>query len=463
MTTAAVILAAGQGKRMRSTLPKILHPVADLPMVGHVVALAESLGFAPIVVVVDPVNGKRVEETVRQAFPNASLKFAVQEKPHGTGDAMRSGLSALTDFSGNVVVLAGDVPLLTGDTAAKLVTAIAGGHDFAMLTAKVDDPTGYGRVVRDGERVRVVEHKDASDAQRAINEVNVAVYACNVELMRRAVAGLKNDNAQGEYYLTDVVGSASNVATIVIPDRDEWRGVNTQMELAGVDAVMRARLVRQHQTNGVRFKDPANVYLSTRVSFGEDVVIGVGVQFQGSVSLGRGVVVEGPTVLRDCVIGDGTRIESFSHIESAKVGSNVRIGPFARLRPEAELADDVHIGNYVEVKKSKIGKGSKANHFTYLGDADVGSGVNIGAGTITCNYDGTNKSRTTIGDGVFVGSNSTLVAPVRLGAQSYVAAGSTITKDVPDDALAFGRARQESRAGYAKELRARLKKTKEGK
>ena len=440
MSTAAVILAAGQGKRMRSTLPKILHPVADLPMVGHVVALADAQGFSPIVVVVDPVNGKRVEETVRAAFPSATLRFAVQEKAQGTGDAMRAGLSALTDASGNVVVLAGDVPLLTAATVERLHSALAG-HDFSMLTARVPDPTGYGRIVRDGGRVRIVEHRDASEAQRAIDEVNVAVYMCDLALMRTAVAGLKNDNAQNEYYLTDVVTHASNVATVQI-DPDEMRGVNNQAELAAVDAVMRARLVKQHQANGVRFKDPASVYLTTRVTFGEDCVVGVGVQFGGTVKIGRGVVIEGPTVVRDSVIGDGTRVESFSHIENATVGGNVRIGPFARLRPGADLANDVHIGNYVEVKNSKVGTGSKANHFTYLGDADVGTGVNIGAGTITCNYDGVKKHRTTIGNGVFVGSNSTLVAPVRLSDQSYIAAGSTITDDVPEGSLAFGRARQ---------------------
>ncbi|MBC7793771.1 MAG: bifunctional UDP-N-acetylglucosamine diphosphorylase/glucosamine-1-phosphate N-acetyltransferase GlmU [Clostridia bacterium] len=456
MTTAAVILAAGMGKRMRSTLPKVLHPIADLPMVGHVVALAESQRLSPIVVVVDPVNGPNVEAQLRAAFPKAEMKFAVQELPRGTGDAMRAGLSSLADFTGDVIVLAGDVPLLTKATVRKLIDALPG-HDFAMLTATVPDPTGYGRVVREGGKVRIVEHRDATDEQLAINEVNVAIYMCDTDLMRKAVAGLKNDNAQGEFYLTDVVTQASKVVVVDMPDPDEMRGVNNQAELAAVDQVMRARLVKHHQLEGVRFKDPSRAYLTTRVTFGEDVVVGVDVQFGGTVKIGRGVVIEGPTVLRDCVIGDGTRIASFSHIEGATVGNNATIGPFARLRRGAELASDVHIGNYVEVKNSKVGLGSKANHFTYLGDTDVGSGANIGAGTITCNYDGTNKHRTTIGDGVFVGSNSTLVAPVRLGAQSYIAAGSTITEDVPDDALAFGRARQETREGLAKTSRERMK------
>ncbi len=453
MTTGAIILAAGQGKRMRSTLPKVLHPACDLPLVAHVVALAKDVGCAPIVVVVDPVNGKRVETTLRGLFPDTQLTFAVQEKPMGTGDAVRSGLGHVK--ADRVLVLYGDVPLLTKTTLDKLEPALEG-VELAMLTARLPDPTGYGRVVRQSDtKMRIVEHKDASAQERAVDEVNVGVYLCPLKLMQDTVASLKADNAQGEYYLTDVVARAASVRTVEVADVDEMRGINTQMELAEVDAIMRRRLVRTHQEKGVRFRDPATVYLTPRVAIGDDVVIGPGVQFFGAVTLGDRVVVEGPTVLKDISIGADTRIESFCHLESAKVGTSVKIGPFARLRPGAELAQDVHIGNFVEVKNSKVAKGSKANHLAYLGDADIGAGANIGAGTITCNYDGVAKHRTTIGDGVFVGSNSTLVAPVTLGEQSYVAAGSTITKDVPADALAFGRARQESRPGHAKALRER--------
>ncbi len=453
MTTGAIILAAGQGKRMRTTLPKVLHPACDLPLVGHVVALAKDLDCSPIVVVVDPKNGKRVEDTLRGLFPDTQLTFATQEKPMGTGDAVRSGLASVK--ADRVLVLYGDVPLLGKATCEKLVPALEGA-ELAMLTAKLKDPTGYGRVVREsGGKMRIVEHKDASEKERGIDEVNVGVYLCGMKLMQDTVASLKADNAQGEYYLTDIVARAGSVKTVDVTDIDEMRGINTQMELAEVDAIMRQRLVRKHQENGVRFRDPASVHLTPRVSFGEDVVVGPGVQFFGTVKLGNRVVVEGPTVLKDVTIGDDTRVESFCHLESAKVAQGVKIGPFARLRPGAALAQDVHIGNFVEVKNSTIAKGSKANHLAYLGDADIGAGSNIGAGTITCNYDGVAKHRTTIGDGVFVGSNSTLVAPVALGDQSYVAAGSVLTKDVPGDALAFGRARQETREGYAKALRDR--------
>jgi bifunctional UDP-N-acetylglucosamine pyrophosphorylase/glucosamine-1-phosphate N-acetyltransferase len=325
-----------------------------------------------------------------------------------------------------------------------------------MLTARLPDPTGYGRVVRENGKVRIVEHKDATAEQRVVDEVNVGVYLCSVKLMKDTVMSLKADNAQGEYYLTDIVTKAASVNTVTVADVTEMRGINTQMELAEVDAILRDRLVRAHQERGVRFRDPKSVLMSTRLTCGNDVVIGAGVQFAGTVQLGDDVVVEGPSVLKDCTIGAGTRVESFCHIESAKVAESVKIGPYARLRPGADLASEVHIGNFVEVKNSTIAKGSKANHLAYLGDADVGPGVNVGAGTITCNYDGVAKHRTTIGAGVFVGSNSTLVAPLTLGEQSYVAAGSTLTKDVPADALAFGRARQDVRMGYAKALRERL-------
>lgn len=456
MATAAVILAAGQGKRMRSSLPKILHPAADMPLVGHVVALAEASSCSPIVVVVDPVGRPKVEDTLKRLFPTTALTFATQHEPLGTGDALKAGLGALTSHAGNILVLCGDVPLLSVETIAKLEPALQG-VDLAMLTARVPDPTGYGRIVRESDtKMRIVEHRDATEAERAINEINVAVYLCGMELMRATVNSLTANNAQGELYLTEIAVTASKgrgVRAVDVADLDEMRGVNDQAQLAEVDALMRDKLVRMHQNHGVRFKDPKNVYPSARLSCGHDVVIGVGVQFQGAVTLGNGVVVEGPSVLRECVVGDGTTIEAFSHIDGATIGKNAKIGPSARLRPGAALADDVHIGNFVEVKNSTMAKGAKANHLAYLGDADIGARTNIGAGTITCNYDGVAKHRTTIGAGVFVGSNSTLVAPVTIEDQAYVAAGSTINKTVPADALAFGRARQENRDGYAKKLR----------
>jgi bifunctional UDP-N-acetylglucosamine pyrophosphorylase/glucosamine-1-phosphate N-acetyltransferase len=325
-----------------------------------------------------------------------------------------------------------------------------------MLTARVPDPTGYGRVVRESDtKMRIVEHRDATPDQLTIKEVNVAVYLCGMPLMRTTVDNLQANNAQGELYLTEIAVNASKgrgVRAVDVVDLDEMRGVNDQIQLAEVDMLMRDKLVRMHQNHGVRFKDARSVYPSARLTCGQDVVIGIGVQFQGTVKLGNGVVVEGPSVLRDCDIGDGTTIEPFSHIDGAKVGKNAKIGPSARLRPGAALADDVHIGNFVEVKNTTVGKGAKANHLAYLGDADIGAQTNIGAGTITCNYDGVAKHRTTIGQNVFVGSNSTLVAPVTIDDQAYIAAGSTITKAVPAETLAFGRARQENRDGYANKL-----------
>lgn len=453
--TAAVILAAGQGTRMRTSLPKVLHPCADLPLVAHVVSLALARRCDPVVVVVDP-KGQPVQAMLEALFPEAPLVFAVQEVARGTGDAVRAGLASIPSFAGRALVLYGDVPLLRAETVARLEDALRG-VELAFLTARVDDPTGYGRVVRSGEAVaRIVEHKDAGEAERVVREINVGVYLCDVALLRETVGGLTADNAQGELYLTDIVARAAKgggARAVMVDDLDEVRGVNSQAELAEVSAIMRRRLIAEHQARGVRFLDPGTTFIGTRVQIEADVVIGVGVQLVGEVHIGCGVRIEGPTFIKDSRLAAGAQVESFCHLEGATVGEGAHVGPFARLRPEAQLDEGARIGNFVEVKNSRIGAGAKANHLAYLGDADVGPGVNIGAGTITCNYDGVHKHRTVIEKGVFVGSNSTLVAPLHLGAGAYVAAGSTLTKDVPDDALAFGRARQETREGYAQRLR----------
>lgn len=459
-TTAALILAAGQGKRMKSRLPKVLHPCVDRPLVAHVVALALARRCNPVVVVVDPTGGKRVREVLVASFPKAPLIFAVQSEPKGTGDAVAAGLKAIPKFKGRLLVLYGDVPLLTPETIGRLDRALTGAS-LSFVTAKLEDPTGYGRIVRDGKNViAVVEHKDASKAQRAIRDINAGVYLCDVALLRKIIGRLGSDNAQGEVYLTDVVAVAAKkqgAIAVNVTDVSEVRGVNTRADLALVEATLRARLIAHHQARGVTFQDPGNTFVGSGVEIAADAFIGVGVQLSGRVKIGRDARIEGPSVIKDATIAPGAMVHSFSHIEGASVGRGASVGPFGRLRPGAVLDEGARIGNFVEMKKARLGKGSKASHLAYLGDAEIGAGVNIGAGTVTCNYDGGPiKHKTRIGAGAFTGSNSTLVAPIDIGAGAYVAAGSTVNKDIPDDALAFGRSRQVNREGYAKLLRRRL-------
>ncbi|MBI5510349.1 MAG: bifunctional UDP-N-acetylglucosamine diphosphorylase/glucosamine-1-phosphate N-acetyltransferase GlmU [Deltaproteobacteria bacterium] len=456
---AALVLAAGQGKRMRSRLPKVLHPCAGEPLVVHAVRLALARRARPVVVVIDP-HGTRIRETLVAAFPKAPLLFAVQREPLGTGDAVRAGLAALPTWRGRVLILYGDVALLRPETVAPLERALKK-HSLAMLTARLPRPTGYGRVIRDGDRaLRVVEEKDAAAAERRIDEVNVGVYLCGAALLRRAVGRLDRKNAQHEIYLTDVVAIAaglSGAVPVLVDDASEVLGVNTRAELAAAEKILRARLVQAHQARGVTFHAPEHTWLDRTVVLGADVVIGVGVQLYGNTRVGAGAQIEGPSVLRDAVIGPGARVHAFSHAEGAVLERGAVAGPFARLRPGAHLEEGARVGNFVELKKARLGRGAKANHLAYLGDAEIGAASNIGAGTITCNYDGGPiKNRTRIEAGAFIGSNSTLVAPVSVGEGAYVAAGSTITRDVPQDALAFGRARQENRDGYATRLRRRL-------
>lgn len=444
---------------MRTHLPKVLHRCGDLPLVAHVVRLALARRCDPIVVVTSP-NAAQVEPALRSLFPKAPLVFAVQEKPRGTGDAARAGLAALPETAARVLVLYGDVPLLSPATVGRLEKAAAR-VPLALLTAELDDPAGYGRVVRESRTVtRIIEDKDASAAERAIREVNAGVYVADAALLRRVLGSLTRANAQGEYYLTDIVpaaAAAGGAVAVKTEDFAEVRGVNTRAELAAAEAILRRRLIAAHQRRGVTFRDPEGTFISAGVRLEPDVEIGVGVQLYGDVRVGRGTRIDGPTFVRDAVIAGGVEIEAFSHIDGARVARGARVGPFARLRPGTRVDEGAHVGNFVEMKKSRLGKGAKANHLAYLGDATVGEGSNVGAGTITCNYDGGPvKHPTTIGKRAFIGSNATLVAPVRIGKGAYVAAGSTITKHVPADAVAFGRARQVNREGYAKLLRERI-------
>jgi len=352
------------------------------------------------------------------------------------------------------------VPLLQKDNLEALRQA-ARKAPLALLTATVPDPTGYGRVVRDdtGQAQRIVEHKDASEKERAIREINVGVYWSELALLRQAVAGLSSNNVQKELYLTDIVAHArgqGSVQTVAVVDIDDMRGVNSRVELGEVERIMRARLVRQHQLAGVTFLDPKRVYLGVDVTLGQDVHIGLDVALHGKTAILDGASIEGPTVVRDSRIEAHAHVHAFSHLERAHVASEAVVGPYARLRPGADIGPKARVGNFVEIKNATLATGAKVNHLAYVGDAQVGAGANLGAGTITCNYDGFAKHRTTIGDGAFVGSNSTLVAPLTIGAQAFVAAGSTITQDVPSEALAFGRARQAILEGQATVLRARF-------
>lgn len=444
---------------MRTHLPKVLHRCGDLPLVAHVVRLAMARRCDPVIVVTSP-NAVEIEPALRSLFPKAPLVFAVQEKPLGTGDAARAGLAALPKAVCRVLVIYGDVPLLSPATVGRLEKAAAR-VPLALLTAELDDPSGYGRVVRESRTVaRIVEDKDASAAERAIREVNAGVYVADATLLRRVLGSLTRANAQGEYYLTDIVPAAAasgGAVAVKTDDFAEVRGVNTRAELAEAEALLRRRLIAVHQSRGVTFHDPEGTFVGVDVRFEPDVEIGVGVQLYGSVRVGRGTRIDGPTFVRDTVIAAGVEIGAFSHIDGARVARGARVGPFARLRPGARVDEGAHVGNFVEMKKARLGKGAKANHLAYLGDATVGEGSNVGAGTITCNYDGGPvKHPTTIDKRAFIGSNATLVAPVRIGKGAYVAAGSTITKDVPADAVAFGRARQVNREGYARLLRERI-------
>ena len=439
MSINVVILAAGQGKRMHSALPKVLHPLAGKPLLRHVTDTARALHPASIAVVYGHGG-----EAVREAMAAPDLAFAKQEPQLGTGHAVMQALPHV-GAADTTLILYGDVPLTSVDTLKALVGAASGG--MAILTMELPDPTGYGRIVREKTKVvRIVEHKDASTAERAIREINTGIMAVPAAKLAGWLSKLSNSNAQGEYYLTDIVAMAVadgvNIATA--QPRDEWEilGVNSKAQLAKLERIAQRNTASALLDAGVTLADPARIDVRGRLSCGQDVRIDVNCVFEGDVVLGNDIVIGPNCVLKNVCIKAGTRVEAFSHLEDAEVGAHCRIGPYARLRPGAQLDEHVHIGNFVEIKKSVIGAGSKANHLAYVGDAEVGKNVNIGAGTITCNYDGVNKSKTIIGDGAFIGSDSTLVAPVTIGAGAYIGAGSTITKTAPDGKLTLTRAKQ---------------------
>lgn len=457
---AAVVLAAGQGTRMKSSRAKVLHPVCGKPMVAYPVALARQLGADPVVLVVGH-QAEAVEAEVRGHFPQG-VGFQLQAEQKGTGHAVIEGMKGLEGFEGRVLILYGDVPLLTAPTLERLSAALDEGAPLALVTFELEDPTGYGRIVRDEAQnlVRIVEHKDASAAERQVREVNAGIYCVESGFLRDALARLKNDNAQGEYYLTDIVGFAIDDGHRVahtLADPMEVAGANDRAQLAELDRAMQARINEAHMKSGVTIVNPETVRIEAGVTIGRDTVVQPNVHLRGETSIGEGCTVDTGCVFTNAKVGPGVTFKPYTIIEDAAVHDEAIIGPFSRLRPGAEIMRGAHVGNFVELKKATLGPGAKANHLAYIGDAAVGAKANIGAGTITCNYDGYGKYRTDIGENAFVGSNSTLVAPVRIGDNAYVAAGSTITDETPDDALALGRARQTVKEGRATTLRAKAK------
>ncbi len=435
----SIILAAGEGTRMRSAMPKVLHPVGGLPMVGHAIRAALAAGSTGISVVVGPGHAA-VNAMVGKVAPGATM-FEQTERL-GTAHAVRQAQQAYATASGNVIVLYADTPLVTPATIASITARLDAGADVVVVGFEPDDPTGYGRLLTDGDRlVAIREHKDASDAERAIGLVNSGIMGFRGDALRSVIDRIGNANAKGEYYLTDAVELATAAGRKVeytTVDANEVIGVDDRSKLAKAEMQFQELRRDDFMKAGVTLKDPSTVHFSWDTEIGRDVTIFPNVVF-------------GPGVR----IADNVEIRAFCDIEDAKIGEGATIGPFARIRGGVELGADVHLGNFVEVKKSKIGAGTKAGHLSYLGDAEIGEKTNIGAGTITCNYDGVNKDKTVIGANAFIGSNSSLVAPVAIGDGAYIASGSVITKDVPADALAFGRARQESKPGYAPKLRER--------
>lgn len=441
-----VILAAGEGKRMKSTLPKVLQKVAGLPMLQHVVDTARLLGAAGIHV----VYGHRGEQ-VREAFAGQDdIDWVEQAERLGTGHAVQQAMPEV-EQDARVLVLYGDVPLIRAETLQRLLEAEG---RIAMLAAELEDPTGYGRVLRDaaGKVARIVEHKDASDDEREITTVNTGILVADAEPLRRWIAHLSNDNAQGEYYLTDVFAAAAdefNAAEIVrVDEPQEVEGANDPWQLAQLERALQRRCAQALCVAGARLVDPSRFDQRGTVRVGMDVEIDVDVILEGEVELGDGVRIGPFCRLKDVKLGPGTEVRAHCDLEGVVVEGAAQIGPFARLRPGTVLADGVHIGNFVEVKNSTLGVSSKANHLSYLGDASIGTKVNVGAGTITCNYDGANKSRTTIEDGAFIGSNASLVAPVTIGRGATIGAGSVITRDAPAGELSIGRARQATIEGW---------------
>ena len=454
MKTLALILAAGQGKRMHSAQSKVLQPVGGKAMIVHLLETLQALAPTESAVIYGH-QGEQLRACIAPAWPQ--LRWILQAEQRGTGHAVQMALDdiARADL---VLILYGDTPLVRAETLQRLLEA-GQQNGFALLTTVVANPHGYGRIVRNaaGEMTAIVEEKDAGDTERAIREINTGMMAVKSEYLRRYLPQLQDYNAAGEFYLTDLialhVAAGWRVVTVPAADSAETMGINTRAQQAQAEAVYRRRQAQALLDAGVTLIDPARLDVHGSLSAGRDVVIEANVVIKGTVSLGDNVYIESGCVLDNCTIGAGARVYSHSRLEHCEVGANAQVGPFARLRPKTVLDEGVRIGNFVETKAATIGKGSKINHLSYIGDATIGSAVNIGAGTITCNYDGANKYRTTLGDRVFIGSNSALVAPVNIGDGATIGAGSVITKDVPAEQLALTRSEQKTISGWQRPVK----------
>jgi bifunctional UDP-N-acetylglucosamine pyrophosphorylase/glucosamine-1-phosphate N-acetyltransferase len=455
-----VILAAGQGKRMRSDLPKVLHPLAGRPLLAHVLGTAAGLNPESICVVYGH-GGEAVREALVSAAPN--LNWARQEPQLGTGHALMQALPYLKD-SAQTLVLYGDVPLTRLETLRRLCEAAGnnGKAGLGLLTIELDDPTGYGRIVRQPQKdggcvTRIVEQKDASATELAIREVNTGIMAIPTARLKTWLEKLGNDNTQKEYYLTDIVALAVAEGVPVVtahPDAAwETLGVNSRSQMAALERIYQRNIAEHLLEAGVALADPARLDVRGTLLSGKDCYIDINCVFEGNVIIGDGVSIGPNCVLKDVRIAAGTRIEAFCHIDSAEIGARCSLGPYARIRPATVLDEEVHIGNFVEVKASHIGAGTKAGHLSYLGDASLGRNVNVGAGTITCNYDGANKHRTVIEDDVFIGSDTQLIAPVRVGRGATLAAGTTLSKDAPEGQLTLSRVEQKSVRGWKRPIK----------
>ncbi len=451
----AVVLAAGQGTRMKSKLYKVLHPVCGKPMVEHVIDQVSTLGLHKMVTIIG------FGADLVQSLIGERSMYSLQEEQLGTAHAVMQASSLLASEKGTTLVICGDTPLIRAETMEALLKHHEElGAKASILTAYAQDPTGYGRIIRktNGEVLRIVEHKDATDEERKVQEINTGTYCFDNEALFHALKQVSNENTQGEYYLPDVIEILKNAGETVSAYQteqfEETLGVNDRVALSQAEALMRARINHIHMVNGVTIIDPLSTYISADAIIANDTVIYPGTVITGKTVIGSDSILGPNTEIKDCQIGNNTTIRhSVAH--NSSIGNDVAIGPFAHIRPDSEIMDEVKIGNFVEVKKSVFGKGSKASHLSYIGDALVGSDVNLGCGSITVNYDGKKKYLTTIEDGAFIGCNSNLIAPVTIGKNAYVAAGSTINKDIPGDALAIARARQVNKENYASRLKSK--------
>ena len=454
----AVVLAAGQGTRMKSDRAKVLHEVAGRPMVAWSVETARRAGASDVVVVVG--HGRDEVRASLDARFGGEVKTAVQEEQLGTGHAVKCALPAIEGWDGLVVILYGDCPLVPPACIEALVRAAdEGSAPLALVTAELADPTGYGRIVRDhGSIIGIREHRDCSETERAIKEVNPGIYAVSASFLRSALDRLSTDNAQGELYLTDLVGMAAESGDVesVSWDMLDLRGVNDRWELAEADRRMREHILREHAVAGVTVRAPYTTFVDADVTIQKDAMLEPNVVLRGRCVIGEGARIDVGCVLEDVTVAAGAWLKPYTVASESSIGERAQTGPFSHLRPASELGPDSRVGNFVETKKTRMGKGSKANHLAYLGDGIIGDEVNVGAGTIFCNYDGVRKHTTVLEDGSFVGSDTQIVAPVTVGKGAYVATGTTVTKDVPADALALSRVRQVNKEGYASLLRARF-------